>query len=131
MGIHIRKPARFLAVYYDDYLRPADLKSAQFTLLNVIYLKPSISIGQLAERLGVDHTTLNRNLNLLERKELVTSRVGEDLRMRTLLLTPKGEQSLKDALPLWQTAQSEVETLLGRQYHQLLADLRKLEKLRR
>jgi len=131
LGMHVRKAARLLAVYYDDYLKPADLKGTQFTLLNEIYLNPSISIGQLAERLGVDRTTLNRNLNLLERKELVMSRAGEDLRLRSLTLTPKGEQSLKDALPLWQMAQSEVESLLGRHLHKLMGDLRKLDNLKR
>jgi DNA-binding MarR family transcriptional regulator len=102
----------------------------QFTLLNEIYLHPSITIGQLAERLGIDRTTLNRNLNLLERKELVRSKSGEDLRLRTLTLTQKGKKSLKSALPIWQTAQSKVKRLLGKHLHKLLGDLRKLEKLK-
>jgi len=131
LGMRVRKAARLLAVHYDDYLRPADLKGTQFTLLNEIYLNPSITIGQLAERLGVDRTTLNRNLNLLERKELVMSRSGEDLRLRTLSLTPEGEKSLKIALPLWQIAQSGVEALLGRHLHKLMGELRKLENLKR
>ena len=76
MGMHIRKAARLLAVFYDDHLRPVDLKGTQFTLLNEIFLNALITIGQLAERLGVDRTTLNRNLNLLERKDLVTSVTG-------------------------------------------------------
>jgi DNA-binding MarR family transcriptional regulator len=131
MGAHVRRAARFLAVYYDDYLRPSGLKGTQFTLLNEIYLHPSIAVGQLAERLGVDRTTLNRNLNLLERKDLVRSRAGEDLRLRSLTLTPKGKQSLKSALPLWKMAQSEVECLFGRHLQRLLGDLRKLENLKR
>jgi DNA-binding MarR family transcriptional regulator len=130
-GSQVRRAARFLDAYYDDYLRPSGLKGTQFTLLNEIYLHPSITIGQLGERLGVDRTTLNRNLNLLERKELVRSKVGEDLRLRSLTLTPKGEQSLKSALPLWKMAQSEVEGLFGRHLHKILGDLRKLENLKR
>ena len=131
MGTHVRRAARFLAVYYDDYLRPSGLKGTQFTLLNEIYLHPLIAVGQLAERLNLDRTTLNRNLNLLERKDLVMSRAGEDLRLRTLTLTPKGEQSLKSALPLWQMAQSKVEGLFGRHLQRLLGDLRKFENLKR
>jgi DNA-binding MarR family transcriptional regulator len=130
-GSQVRRAARFLDAYYDDYLRPSGLKGTQFTLLNEIYLHPSITIGQLAERLGVDRTTLNRNLNLLERKELVMSKVGTDLRLRTLTLSPKGEQSLKNALPSWQLVQSEIERLLGKHLYKLLSDLRKLENLKR
>ena len=73
-GSQVRRAARFLDAYYDDYLRPSDLKRTQLSLLNEIYLHPSIAIGQLAERLGADRTTLNRNLNRLERKELVMSK---------------------------------------------------------
>ena len=131
LAMHIRKAARLLAVHYDDYLRPADLKGTQFTLLNEIYLNPSITIGLLAGRLGIDRTTLNRNLNLLERKELVMSKPGEDLRLRSLTLTSKGEQSLKKALPLWQMAQSEAENLLDRHLHKLMGDVNKLENLKR
>jgi DNA-binding MarR family transcriptional regulator len=131
VGSQVRRAARFLDAYYDDFLRPSGLKRTQFSLLNEIYLHPSIAIGQLAERLGVDRTTLNRNLNRLERKELVMSKPGEDLRLRTLTLTPKGQKSLKNALPLWQTAQSEVKRHLGKHLHKLLGDLRKLENLKR
>jgi len=70
-------------------------------------------------------------LNLLERKELVISKVGTGLRLRTLTLSPKGEQSLKNALPLWQLVQSEIERLLGKHLYKLLSDFRKLETLKR
>ena len=130
-GSQVRRVARFLDAYYDDYLRPSGLKGTQFTLLNEIYLHPTITIGQLAESLGVDRTTLNRNLNLLERKEFVKSKAGKDLRLRTLTLTPKGQKSLKSALPLWQTAQSGVKRLFGKNLQKLLGDLRKLENLKR
>lgn len=131
LGMHIRKAARLLAAHYDNYLRPADMKGTQFTLLNEIYLNPSITIGLLAERLSIDRTTLNRSLNLLQQKEFVMSKPGEDLRLRSLELTPKGKQSLQKALPLWQLAQSEVEKLFGRHLYKLTDDLRKLENLKR
>lgn len=131
MGMHVRRAARLLTAYYDEYLGPAGIRGTQFTLLNEIYLNPSIPIGRLAERLGVDRTTLNRNLNLLERKNLIESNAGEDLRMRILLLTPEGEKALENALPLWQLAQLQVEVVLGKHLKRLIGDLRKLEKLKR
>jgi DNA-binding MarR family transcriptional regulator len=129
--MHVRRAARLLTAYYDEYLAPAGISGTQFTLLNEIYLNSSITIGRLAEMLGVDRTTLNRNLNLLERKKLVSSSTGEDLRMRILSLTPNGQKALKKALPHWQLAQSKVEAILGKQFKRLIGDLRKLEKLKR
>jgi DNA-binding MarR family transcriptional regulator len=131
MGMHVRRAARLLGAYYDEYFGPAGISGTQFTLLNEIYLNSSIRIGRLAERLGVDRTTLNRNLNLLERKNLIVSSTGEDLRMRILSLTAEGEKSLKNALPLWILAQSRIEAVLGKHLKRLIGDLRKLEKLKR
>lgn len=130
LGMHVRRGARFLAAYYDEYLGPAGISGTQFTLLNEIYLNSSITIGRLAEMLGVDRTTLNRNLNLLEHKKLIESSKGEDRRMRFIALTSEGEKALKKALPLWQLAQSRVEFLLGTSCKRLTGDLRKLEKLK-
>ena len=131
MGTHVRRAARLLAAHYDEYLGPAGIKGTQFTLLNEIYLNSSLAIGQLAEKLGVDRTTLNRNLNLLERKKLIVSSAGEDRRMRLLALTSEGEKALKNGLPLWQLAQSKVEAVLGKHLERLIGDLHKLEKLKR
>ena len=88
-GSQVRRAARFLDAYYDDYLRPSGLKGTQFTLLNEMYLHPSITIGQLAERLGVDRTTLNRNLNLLERKEPLRFHPGCNVSTKSLKCAEK------------------------------------------
>ena len=100
MGMRVRRSARVVGNYYDAHLKPIGLKGTQFTLLTAIYLYPSITIGQLAERLLLDRTTLNRNLKPLERQELIRSGPGEDQRTRTLELTPKGTDTLQRALPL-------------------------------
>lgn len=129
MGMRVRRSSRVVGNYYDGHLKPVGLKGTQFTLLNAVFLYPSISIGQLAERLLLDRTTLNRNLKPLERKELIRSSPGDDQRTRTLELTPTGTDTLERALPLWLEAQSGVVEVLGRRIKRLTEDLRELEKL--
>lgn len=129
MGMRVRRSARVVGNYYDGHLKPAGLKGTQFTLLNAIYLYPAITIGQLAERLLLDRTTLNRNLKPLERQQLIRSSSGDDQRTRTLELTPKGTDTLQLALPLWLEAQSGMVEVLGRRIKRLTDDLRELEKL--
>jgi DNA-binding MarR family transcriptional regulator len=130
MGMRVRGAARVVSAYYDECLRPAGLKGTQFTLLTTVYLNPLISITRLAERLLMDRTTLNRNLKPLERQGLIQTEAGQDKRMRTLVLTDKGEEALQKALPLWNIAQAGVEKLLGSRLKPLSNDLRKLQRVK-
>jgi DNA-binding MarR family transcriptional regulator len=129
MGMRVRGAARVVSAYYDECLRPAGIKGTQFTLLSVVYLNPLISISRLAEKLLMDRTTLNRNLKPLERQGLIRTEAGQDLRMRTLILTREGEKVILKALPFWNIAQAGVEKRLGSRLKPLSDDLRKLERL--
>jgi DNA-binding MarR family transcriptional regulator len=129
MGMRVRKVARVVNNHYDKHLKPAGLKGTQFTLLNTIFMNPSANIGQLSEILGMDRTTLNRNLKPLEGKELISSGSGKDPRTRTLKLTPEGTKTLQNALPYWLEAQSGVMETLDHRIKPLMDDLSEIEKL--
>jgi len=129
MGTRVRKAARVVANHYDRHLKPAGLKGTQFTLLNTIFMNPGATIGQLADILGMDRTTLNRNLKPLEGKGLIRSGSGKDPRTRTLQLTKEGTKLLQSALPLWLDAQSGVMEVLDNRIKRLMDDLGELEKL--
>jgi DNA-binding MarR family transcriptional regulator len=129
MGMRVRRAARVVGNYYDVHLKSAGLKGTQFTLLNAIFLNPSITITQLAELLLLNRTTLNRNLKPLERQELVRTNPGKDQRTRVLELTQAGRTILQRALPLWLEAQSGVVDTLGIRIQRLTEDLNRLEKL--
>ncbi len=129
MGMRVRKVARVVANHYDKHLKPTGLKGTQFTLLNTIFMNPSASIGQLADIMGLDRTTLNRNLKPLEHKELIRSGSGKDPRTRTLELTPAGTKTLQNALPYWLEAQSGVMETLDHRIKPLMDELSELEKL--
>jgi DNA-binding MarR family transcriptional regulator len=117
--LRIRRATRQITQLYDRTLAGAGLTANQFGLL--AYLagaelagEGGISIGNLAERAGVDPTTLNRNLKPLEGKGLVKdARGGVDARIRMVTITQKGKLALQKALPLWRQARKHVEKAIG------------------
>ena len=129
IGTRVRRTARVVGNYYDMHLKSVGLKGTQFTLLNAIFLNPSITITQLADLLLLNRTTLNRNLKPLERQGLVRTSSGKDQRTRVLNLTQEGRNILQSALPLWLEAQSGVVETLGIRIQRLTEDLSQLEKL--
>ncbi|MEE4261355.1 MAG: MarR family transcriptional regulator [Desulfobacteraceae bacterium] len=129
MGMRVRRAARVVANHYDKHLKPTGLKGTQFTLLNTIFMNPAASIGQLADVLGLDRTTLNRNLKPLEGKGLISSGSGKDPRTRTLKMTSAGTKMLQNALPYWLEAQSGVLETVDHRIQRLMDDLSEIEKL--
>jgi DNA-binding MarR family transcriptional regulator len=123
-----RKTANAVLRAYNDWMKPIDLEMAQFSTLCAILDGSAASIGGLADLLGVERSTLVRNLKVLERKGLV--RVAARTRRRlTHELTDQGVEMMRRALPLWQQAQGAMEAAVGgareRDVHGALRDLRR------
>ena len=71
-------------------------------------------MAELANALVMDRTTLLRALKPLQREELLRSRPGtEDARQLVYTLSAAGQRKLKEAMPLWAKAQSELEAEVG------------------
>ncbi len=126
---NLRKAARILTRRYDRALAPIGLKATQFSVLASLYGMGPVSIGTVAERLGMDRTTLTRNLRPLEKQGLIGVSVDlEDRRGRDVTLTPAGEARLGQALPLWEEAQAETLSRLGDDgWQELTSRLRSIE----
>ncbi len=111
---NLRKTARAVTQTYDDLLRPAGLRTTQFSLLAVLASHGPLTIRALADRMVMDRTTLSRNLKLVEAQALVSVAPGPaDRRTRIVDLTESGLAALARALPLWQRAQSHMVGRLG------------------
>ena len=65
-------------------------------------------MGELAELLGLERTTLTRSATLLEREGWVRTDRSGDGRERPLLLTAAGRRKLESAYPSWREAQDSV-----------------------
>lgn len=110
---NLRKAARALTQSYDTALKPAGITAPQFSLLTALARQGPVSLSDLATALGMDRTTLTRNLKPLQRDGLVASAQGDDRRVRLLTLTRAGRIRLSDAEPLWRAVQSKVAGTFG------------------
>ena len=123
-NFNLRRASRALGQVYDAALRPLGLKGTQFSLLTALALLGPVPLSELARELGMDRTSLTRNLRPLLREGYVREDRGEDRRQRLLDLTEAGRRIYREALPLWQAVQDRVEDRLGTErMARLLADL--------
>ena len=110
---NLRRAARALTQLYDAALKPAQITAPQFTLLTAVARQGPVSLSDLAAALGMDRTTLTRNLTPLQRDGLVASAEGDDRRVRLLALTAMGRARLEQAEPLWNAVQAKVAGAFG------------------
>ena len=112
--LNTQRAARAVARRYDAALRPAGLTSGQFSILAALNQDAAVSIGVLADGLGLERTTLTRNVAPLEKAGLVRSGAAAgDKRVRGLSLTALGREKLALAVPLWSAAQRDHARLLN------------------
>jgi DNA-binding MarR family transcriptional regulator len=109
----LRRASRGVTRRYDDALAVVGLGAAQFSLLRHVQRLGQPSISVLAEAMGLDRSTLGRNLRVLEELGLLQLGEGRDLRAREVRLTEAGLQRIEQALPLWEQVQRELNARLG------------------
>src|ERR1700719_3573846 len=76
----VRRLARKLSSLYDTFLSPEGLTITQYSLLANIGRAGELSHSVLAEKIGMDRTTLTRNLRPLIRAKWVAVASGKDRR---------------------------------------------------
>ena len=126
---NLRRAARRVTQVYDHALAPSGLKATQFALLAVLegdVAGEGIAMTRLADKLGMDRTTLTRNLGVVERDGLVTVRTGDDPRSRLVALTPVGRAAIERAAPHWAKAQAELARHIGTDQREFLELTRRL-----
>lgn len=108
-----RAAARAITRIYDEEMRVTGLKPTQVELLVTVAAKSEMSISALAEELGMDRTTMTRNLRPLEKRGLLALSPEGRHRTRLVRLTPTGEAALAGAVGHWERAQAAMERRLG------------------
>ncbi|MET4043254.1 MarR family transcriptional regulator [Bradyrhizobium sp. RT6a] len=84
---------RGMTLEADAYLAKQGLSRPHHRILYVVARRPDIAIGSLIEILGISKQALNRPLNLLlERKLLTSKRSPEQHRSKLLRLTAAGQR---------------------------------------
>ncbi len=99
---------------HDEHLRPAGLRTSQFSVLVNLRHDAGLSMGELAARLTMDRTTLTRNLRPPTDAGWIASRPDPDDHQRTrLALNPAGREVLRAAVPRWRKAQRALRERIG------------------
>lgn len=121
-GWSARLAARRVTRFLDERMGEAGLSIAQFGLMAQITAASDDSLGALAERTGMEQSTLTRNLQALAREGLVEIAVVEgNQRRRMAWLTETGAIRLKNALPVWRKAHEALSSLMAPDLAQRLA----------
>jgi DNA-binding MarR family transcriptional regulator len=109
-----RRASRAITRAFDRELRAHGLRATQFTLLATLSLKGEQTIGELAEFIDADRTTMTRNVAVAEDKSLVkVQRHESDGRVRVVTITREGRETLAAALASWGKVQVRLTEAMG------------------
>jgi DNA-binding MarR family transcriptional regulator len=100
-----RRRSRELTRAFEKAMRGSGLRSTQFNLLATLVQTGPLPTTRLADFLGLERTTLTRNLGPLLRDGLVRIDEGEDRRIRKAAITSAGEEAARRAFPFWKKGQ--------------------------
>lgn len=110
-----RRSARAITRAFDRQLRPHGIRVTQFTILVMLMLRGPMTIGDLADKLGIERTTLTRNLALIKTRRWIEIRADDDdARSRVVAVTRKGRATVAAALPAWRKAQTAAVAAIGK-----------------
>ncbi len=113
-GWHARLAARRITQFLEREMAGCGIGVAQFGLMAQIAGASDDTLAALAERTGLDQSTLSRNLRTLEGEGLVETAVVEtDLRRRAVWLTEAGARRLEAAIPVWRKAHAKLARRLS------------------
>ncbi len=109
----VRRLSRRLSQHFDRIVAEAGLKTTQYTLLcHVVELGP-LQPRDLARAVGIDASTLTRNLQPLAAAGWVAIGKGDDERSRLVTATPAGREKRSEALRVWKRAQLAFNARIG------------------
>ena len=110
--------------FFDSEMRRHGIRSTQWSVLAMINAIGPSSMAELSEKLGMERTTLLRNLQPLQREGLVSAEGGGHGTRVELSISAKGRKQIEKLAPAWEAAQrTTVEVLGEKRWSALLADL--------
>jgi len=109
----LRQLLRTVSRHYDAELARAGLKGTQFSLLSQVVKLGPLQPQALARQMGLDASTLTRNLRPLIEMGWVIQSPGDDARSRIIIATPAGRAKHTEARRHWKRAQLALNDRLG------------------
>lgn len=121
---NLRWVTRKVTQFFDAEMRWHGIRPTQGTILRALNAEENWSMAELSDWLGMDRTTLVRNLRPLQRDGLVQTTGGGRGSRVELSITTKGRKKIEEYLPAWRSAQSAAVKTLGKErWSAILSDL--------
>jgi DNA-binding MarR family transcriptional regulator len=121
---NLRRVTRVITQCFDAELRKYGIRVTQTPILSALQARSGWGMAELSDWLGMERTTLVRNLRPLQREGLVEISGGGRGGHVELAITVKGRAALSQMLPGWRLAQQKVVATLGEQrWSTILGDL--------
>ena len=108
----LRRATRAVTAHYEAHFRGSGLRGTQFTILSSLAQAGPLPMTRLADLLGVERTTLTRNLTVLARHGMVEWVGTKDARVRRAALTKAGDTMLHKCMPRWIAAEASAGKVL-------------------
>ena len=109
----LRQLLRRVSLVYDRAMAECGLKITQYSLLTHVEKLGPITQADLAKAMGMDSSTLSRNLRPLESAGWVAVHAGDDARSHALSLNVSGRKKRTQAQTLWKQAQLQLNDTVG------------------
>jgi DNA-binding MarR family transcriptional regulator len=121
---NLRWVTRGVTRFFDAEMRRHGIRPTQGSILAALNAQDSWTMAELSDWLGMERTTLVRNLRPLQRDGLVEVGGGGRGRLVELAITAKGRKQMEKLTPAWRAAQSAVVKTLGeKRWSAVLSDL--------
>jgi DNA-binding MarR family transcriptional regulator len=121
---NLRWVTRAVTQFFDAEMRRHGIRPTQGSILLALNAKESWTMAELSDWLGLERTTLVRNLRPLQRDGFVKAVGGGRGGRVELSITAKGRKKIEEAMPAWRAAQSAVVKPLGeKRWSAILSDL--------
>ena len=122
---NVRRVSRVITQFFDAEVRRDGMRPTQAPILRALQAKSGWSMAALSDWLGMERTTLLRNLRPLQRDGLVRVEGGGRGGHVELEITDKGRTTLAKLQPAWRSAQDKAVAILGEErWSSIIRDLK-------
>jgi DNA-binding MarR family transcriptional regulator len=124
---NVRRAGRLITQFFDAEIRRFGLRPTQTPILGALQAKNNWGMAELSQWLGMERTTLLRNLRPLQRDGLVRIKRADRGGHVEVEITKKGRAGLAEIHPAWRSAQKKVVAILGEErWSSIIRDLQKV-----
>ena len=109
---NLRRSSNAVTDFYDNALKNTGLTVSQYYLLINLSRLERANITHWAEHVGLDRSTMVRNIKVLEAKNFIEKTEGHG---KTFTLSETGKKTLESAVTVWNDTQKKIESFLGKE----------------